>query len=697
VASGLLTCVVLTLGAATLAFDSHYHCPALLRIDPIDAPFHGPRQVITHLSSVIPFFDSRGQTLAHLLMVGLVGLLVVGVARCDGWWRSEKHPGLRWLLEITLTFLTGVILLRAASDLRPLGLLIGGCALVVLWVWGRPILGARENALFLAAGLVVLAAATLPAFLQRLDLSEHAWSRIVFIQYHYSAVLGAADQLVAGRRLFADVFPNYGSLLPVAAAAVQRRLRPWSMGDYLRVLQALQALYLLVAAWLYHQHARGRWFFVLPALLLVIPWYHFAHRGLLAPNQTPWRAIAIPLAAALLLLLARRRLSVTAFALGAAGAAALLLNFETGVAVIAGLAAYLVFRHGARRGLGRLAVLSFLGAGLSFLVFALGYRWALGHSLGSAWLLLLGWRASLLAVTGCNGLPLTAVTWPSLVFGQAVFVLFHTALRTPPPAPWRASFRAFVATTLLVWFAYFAYRPSEWSLSSYYLLYGFLVIDAARYLVREVFVRRRLNPLLAFGLAASLSLGLPRIVEGNAAAAQEAWRALTISVGAPVAPSREVSGLLLPQPGADDVLNKARYLRHAAAFGPPLYFTADLYLIPKVSGVLSSGLPVGLDLEMITKADYERILADLVASPSSQILFDAPGSEANRAPLLRSFLQQVRRDVSSHFRPVRLEAGWEIWQRIQPAPGAAVQTADSLCVARIPIGFVRETLHHVDN
>src|SRR5262249_27429420 len=110
-----------------------------------------------------------------------------------------------------------------------------------------------------------------------------------------------------------------------------------------------------------------------------------------------------------------------------------------------------------------------------------------------------GWRASLLGVTGCDGLPLTAVTWPALGFGQAAFALLYTALRTPPPAPSRAAFRAFVATSLLVWFAYFAYRPSEWSLSSYYLLYGFLVIDAARHLVREVFVRRRIDPLLAFG------------------------------------------------------------------------------------------------------------------------------------------------------------------------------------------------------
>src|SRR5262249_55206674 len=34
----------------------------------------------------------------------------------------------------------------------------------------------------------------------------------------------------AGRHLFTDVFPNYGSLLPVAAAAVQRRIGAWSMG-----------------------------------------------------------------------------------------------------------------------------------------------------------------------------------------------------------------------------------------------------------------------------------------------------------------------------------------------------------------------------------------------------------------------------------------------------------------------------------
>ncbi len=673
VAAGLLTFAVLALGGAILLFYSRRYLPAPVpvSIDPADAAFYGPQQAISHLSHEMSFFDSRGQSLAHLAMVvavALLGATIIGL----GWGRGlGRSRGTRLALEVGLGVLTAGLLAQAVAETRPLVLLIGLPVFFLLYRFGRHLLRGDGNAAFRAAAWAVLAAAVLPAFLQRLDLSSRSWSKIVFYQYHYSVVLGASDQLAAGRRLFEDVFPNYGAALPVATAAVQRLAGTWSMGDYLRFLQALQAVYLLLAAWLYHRHARGRWAFALPALLLVVPWYHFGHRGLLFPNQSPWRAIAVPLVAGVLLLLARRGRPLTAVALGAAGAAALLLNFETGIALGAGLGAYLFFRHGPRPALGlaRLAVLALLGAGAAMALFLLGYRLALGHALDLSRVLDLGGRAGVLAASGWNGLHLTAVAWPAVIFGHAVFVLLHTALHMRPPAPLGACFRVFVATTLVVWFAYYAYRPSEWGLSSYYLLYGFLVIDALRYFVREVAVRRRWNPLVAFGLAAALLLGLPRLCVTNALAVRHAGRAVLASLHAETEePSREVSGLYLPRNGADEVLAKARYLRAAAAVGAPLYFTSDLYLVPKLSGVLSGGLPLGMDLEMITRDDYERMLDEVIASPRRRIFFDAPGTEAARARLLGSLLRQMRADLSGYFEPVGVEAGWEIWRRTRPGP-----------------------------
>src|SRR5262249_30623688 len=103
--------------------------------------------------------STRGQTLAHLAMVGLLGLLLPGLA---GWARRRGLAGPRalgWLLAVALGVLAAGLVVRAAWEGDHLALGLGGAALLALALGGRTTFGRGASRLAFAAGVAVLAAA----------------------------------------------------------------------------------------------------------------------------------------------------------------------------------------------------------------------------------------------------------------------------------------------------------------------------------------------------------------------------------------------------------------------------------------------------------------------------------------------------------------------------------------------------------
>ena len=645
-----VTLAVIALGTAVYLTYVGAVRPRPMALRPETARYIGPLEISSHLSLIKPLFDARGQTLAHLAMVVASALAILLGRRFEAS-RFAVRAGrdAAWLLAGL-----GVLAPLYAPGPKMRYFVLALPMALVLFLAGR-----RRPAANAALGLLVLAAvalAVVPGLLRPPDLSGYSAYDLTYGQSHWSLVVAPADRLAAGARLFEDVWPEYGVLLPVLWAAVERGLRSLSFGEAVRLLLALQAVYLAVGTALLVLAARGRWLFVAVALAAVVPWYHFAHRSLLFPNQSAWRIVGMPVALVALWLARALPPRTQAPALGLAAGTALLLNTESGLAAAAGLAAFLFFRHRDGRRLVALAAGFLAGIALAGALFVVLTAVVLGAPppLGSLPRLFVG-KAASLSGGGFSGFPWTPDPWPVLVFGHAVFVLLQTAFAGRRGAGFRPGFRAAAAALLVVWFAYYANRPDPWNLSSYYLVYGVLLVDLVRYVALGV-ARRKLNPRLAAAAACLVGVALPNVTAIAAKGAQQVRSALAAS---PPPDAALVGGAYLREPRADEVLRRARYIAARSA-SSPVFLTVDSYLVPKLSGVFSAMPAVDFCWEALTRESYERTLSWIARAP--RVYFDGPASGASET-VCGVFYDLVRADLRDRFDRTGEEEGWEVWTR----------------------------------
>jgi hypothetical protein len=657
------TAVVLVLGGVTYAIATAVKRPVAFAVDPAVTPFYGPHEVSSHLSLIKPFFDARSQSLAHLVMTASIALLVLRGGSSGG---PVAGPRVGPLV-------TGLFAAAAASAVlyapgpKPAAFALSVPFLLLLLVLGRGTRSRLGRTVMGAAVLTLVAASTLPGFLRPPDFSRLRWPELCFAQSHWSVVMAAPDLLLAGRRLLEDVRPDYGVLLPLLVAGAERLAGPFSFGEEVHVLQLLQLLYVGLATVLLWRYSRRQWPLVAVALLTILPWHHFAHRSLLFPNQSPWRSIGVPLSLAALLLFPARSPRADALRLGAVAGLALLLNLESGTAMAVAMAAFLYFRHRVATRPGRLARAAALAGG--FLLGLLASTTAvlvLGRLVTGEWIPLermpsLFVNAVFLSSGGFSGFPFVADPWPLLIFGHAVYALARAALDPASAASAPGSFRAAVAAALVVWFAYYANRPHPWNLSSYYVLYGFLLVDLARSAIAGL-RRRRASAFVALSVAALAGITLPNVVAMAGKGAEQVGSALGPALRREVPPgARVLSGVFLPPDGAAAVAAKAATIASRRAEGS-VYFTSDSWLVPKVAGVFPAVPAVDACWESMTRPAYLRILEAVRTSPASRVYFDPPGTPAYYSDC-RLFYERLRADLADRFVRGSDEGGWEVWER----------------------------------
>ena len=660
----LATIGVLGLGAAVLAAFVLLHNPVPFALDFRETPFYGPNEVSTHLSTIKAFFDARGQSLGHLAMTVAVALLTFLGMR--GGVRRDLGGAFAQVLVALAALAAGRFLPG------PKGIAYAGAILLLagLLVLGRLLKTRALNVLSAAALFASLAVATLPGFLHPPDYTRVPWWEVAYSQSHYAVVMASADLLGEGRALLGEVRPDYGLVLPVLVGGYERRFGPLTLGGEVRLLLALQALYLALAAWLFARQARGRFVLALVAFLTVAPWFHFDHKGLRLPNQTPWRTIGMAFALAILAVLVGRSRRRATFALGLTSGGALLVNFESGVAVTVACLVWACFRFGllgpGASGRDRLQSVGHFGLGLlaSTAAVAVLVPLALGQPLDLLRLPQLVANAAFTASAGFSGWPLTADPWPVVMFGHAAFVLLHAGFRGGAPTSPRAAFRAATAALLVVWFAYYANRPHPWNLSSYYLPYGVLLIDLLRWV--ELRVRRRRASLALVAAVALLAFViLPNLVFQAGKGARQVSAALGPALrGVTPTEGRRLSGVWLADPGAGELEERARFIREKAlAEGPPIYLTSDSYLVPKLSGVFSALPVVDFCWQATTRRLYEGVLDAVAHSGRGAVYLDAPGTLTHAASPCAVFYDKVRDDLGARFERTGVESGWEVWRR----------------------------------
>jgi hypothetical protein len=660
------TVAVLLLGAGVLAVDVRLHPPAPFALDFRTTPFYGPHEVSTHLSTIKYFFDARGQSLGHLAMtVGIALLTCAGLRRSV---RRDLAGGVVTVIAILLTLAAWGFL----SGPRESAYLGAWALLVVLIGAGRFLALRVVKALFAVALLVTLATVTLPGFKGAPDYSAIPWWEIAYSQSHYAVVVAPADLLGAGRSLFTDVRPDYGLVLPVLVGGYERRFGALTLGGEVRLLLSLQALYLAVGAWMFARHARGRFALAFLAFLTVVPWFHFAHKGLRFPNQTPWRTIGMALALVVLATLTGRSHRRALFVLGLTSGGALLLNFESGTAVTVACVVWACFRFGllapgaggrARLesvGLLALGALAAVAATAAIVPLLLGAPLDLRHLPG------LVANAAFTASTGFSGWPLTADPWPLVMFAHASFVLLRTGFAGGARKSPRTAFRAAVAALLVVWFAYYANRPHPWNLSSYYLPYGVLLVDLLRWTtLRAASSWRRLDGTVLVAMAVLAVVILPNLVFQAGKGLRQVGEALGPALRRATPPeSRLLSGVWLRDPAAGELEERARFIREkAAASGPPIYLTSDSYLVAKLSGVFPALEVVDFCWQATTRPRYEAVIAAIARSDREDVYLDAPGTAIYSATPCAVFYENVRDDLAPRFERSGTASGWEVWRR----------------------------------
>jgi hypothetical protein len=579
-----------------------------------------------------------------------------------------------------LSVLTGATILLLAPQPRLLiyGLLLVPVALLVRYM--------RPGPLNKAAWAVLLAYMVwmmLPGFF----LAPWLQTDPMWLEWHYGSTVGVGEQLAAGLQLYGEIHHHYGLLLSMASGMFERHVAALGAGQYYRVLQALNLAFALLAGLAYWRWRRGNALKVLAPLMLVLPFIHSQHLCLNFPNHSAWRFIGLPVVALLLLALRRREAERLPLALGAVAALALLFNLETGIAFCFGILVFLVARIGPAPLPSWLPRAAWFTAGLLavMLLTALLYRAGLGTWPVRSWSDVVDSVSSY--AEGYAGYPLSGDPLALAIFLHAAYVVTHGALR------WRfgalsfaTAFRMSIATTLLVWFAYYVNRPLPWYLWSFLFLYGFLLadfVDCRLLRWNWADVRRLKLPLGTLVLA--LVLVPVGMAENRTATARLRWDVkvalktmakCVLSRSAPglggCVPSEfglppagpPVSGMPVPANLGALITEKAEYLRVQPDRHELVYFTVNSYFIPRLTGLYERRLGFrDAFTETITNRQMDELVSHLLALKPPRILFDAPdslvfGEFVTQPP--KRFLEHLRARLQSAYRPAGTEHGWLI-------------------------------------
>jgi len=481
-----------------------------------------------------------------------------------------------------------------------------------------------------------------------------------------------------------DYLPyGYGLLMPSVMSVIDRITHDFTIGHQLRFVQYCQLLFCFAALGAYWCYRPRAYLGILAAMLLAGPYWVTGGLGIWHQNQTGLRSLGLPLGMLAMALAGRMAPSRAAWLLGAIGAVAFLINFETAVAVSLGFVIYFVART---RQVPILLFLRMACAGLLTIVtWLIIYRLALGRlpfssdaiELTSSFKILerftQGGFGLRLFDAGYGNENYVIVPFALMIFAHAIYVAIQSSTRLGRgPLNQHAAMRLAVTTTLLVWFAYYINAPNWWQLWTHLFLYGFLVIDV---LDRRRFAigypampdnrlttrlrHMRLAPahfLFLFILSMMLVHTNRNLVQYTFEFAHPSWlnshqdRVL-------------VSDVLMPKKTADALLNKASTLKrlYATENGDLIYLSFNSAFMQDLTGIFQRDPYQDLWVRVPGEAAFDRIMTALLNSRPKVILIDASDGPLAVSGARRDYQNRIRAAVGRAYRNSATEEGWQIW------------------------------------
>ena len=183
-----------------------------------------------------------GQRIAHRVILLATGACVLlSPWLCSAWQRISKTASSlsQCVIVVTLTlfFAAAACFWHDRSYCLVLGiaLVLAGCAVNLKRLGWTP--SRRDySALLITLGALLF----LPTLWLPLDCTAQAPENIVDYQSHYSTVVMQGDKIAAGQRIFSDVKPYYGVLLPLIIGVVERYVGQLSFGSYIQIIKYMQ-------------------------------------------------------------------------------------------------------------------------------------------------------------------------------------------------------------------------------------------------------------------------------------------------------------------------------------------------------------------------------------------------------------------------------------------------------------------------
>ena len=507
------------------------------------------------------------------------------------------------------------------------------------------------------------------------DFSKSTEANMAVTNIHYTVIIGQSDLLFGGFKLLDEVNPTYGAILPSLIgliAKIQGKLL--SLGGILKIVQVADILYWAVSLYLFWKWGKQNWVYMVPAVLFMLPW-HYSTDGALVPiNHSPIRTFGITFSLLFVMIWSDKKSVFFYPILGCVGSFALLLNVESGIASLVGIMAFL-FVHLKNLNLEfhlvvKNCLLFLLGILGGFVFFNLLFFLVFGY-LPS----LSGWFSyimpSLLGTSGAWTVPYKFDLWPIFIFLHVCF--YFVVIVISDSRDKNSAIRIMISVIFLVWFAYFVSRPDLEYLSSFYFIYGFVIIDLNRSL--KISLKRYpmksyvsvLPGLVAILLLIKSSYGIDwswNPLEWNVKN-DFRWQVPLVKKGRPlVDDSVFYNRVYMPKSYWESLKMRSDFLvkqNESNISNRIVFFTPDSYLLSRFANIYPYQI-FSDPVVALKKTNYLKMIESVIKSPFNEIYFDA--RDEKNLIWYGWMFQMVRRDLSNDFEKVRVESGWEIWRRI---------------------------------
>ena len=604
------------------------------RVDPEQTPFIGNEQSNGYTMYTNIVTDASGRFRTHKIILGVLAVCVL----IGGFFQGIRN------------YLSREVVIPSFSKL------------------------ARSNVFFMLGALLILFPIIL-AIRNIPDFSQKDEAHMAIANMHYSFIVGHADKLSQGDKIFEEVSPKYGMLITVLIAGLEKvRGHFLSLGNILKMVQMSEIVFLFFAMYLYWRWSDRRMLLCVIPTLFLIKWFYSSSNIIIPMNHSPIRTAGITFAILGLYCLRNANLWLLGTAGGCLMAVAILNNVESGIACSVGICAFLFLRsikYGSNivQNLFKLVLFAMFGFLLIWLVFSLVCFLVLGIHFGLSGLteyVVPAFRGA----AGSWATPDPVGWWPIFMFLHVAFGVVYSAFSKR--ITFKEAYLCSIGVMFLVWFVYFINRPEPTYLCSFYFLYGFFVIDLQLRLIRSIRAIQifRLDVLF---FVLPLVLIYSQVADAMNWAINPLdwrvnnfvrWQVPLVKKGFPLTVDAvHIEGVYLSQGYAHSLVTRSEFLKNKSVKqinNRSIYFTVDSYLIPHISGILP-WQEFADPFEAISKKYYDRLIESVIKSPFDEIYFDA--RDEKKLIWYGGMFQMVRKDLSKDFEKVRVESGWEIWRR----------------------------------